>query len=97
MTPLLELTMYQQMHMKTIRTKSLPANQSIQFLLTIYLSSQAEVLYAETVLLRRIQLTKVQRIYQLYFLIHYCCDNTRKVRAPNAVWHSGAPHMYGLI
>jgi hypothetical protein len=36
---------------------------------------------------------EVQRIYQLYFVIHYCCDNTRKVRAPNAVRRSGAPHM----
>jgi hypothetical protein len=32
------------------------------------------------VLLRGIQLTFVQRFQQLYFVIHYCCDNTRKVR-----------------
>jgi hypothetical protein len=41
-----------------------------------------------------VQLALVQRFYQLYFLIYYCCDNTRKVRAPNAVRRSGAPHMY---
>jgi hypothetical protein len=33
-----------------------------------------------SVLLRGIQLTFVQRFQQLYFVIHYCCDNTRKVR-----------------
>jgi hypothetical protein len=38
--------------------------------------------YLKSVLLRRKQLTYVQRIYQLYFLIHYCWYNTRKVRAP---------------
>jgi hypothetical protein len=31
------------------------------------------------VLLRGIQLTFVQRFQQLYFLIHYCCNNTWKV------------------
>jgi hypothetical protein len=30
------------------------------------------------------QLTFVQRFQQMYFLIHYWCDYTRKVRAPNA-------------
>jgi hypothetical protein len=46
------------------------------------------------VLLQGIQLTFVQRFQQLQFVIHYCCDNTRKMRAPNAVMRSGAPHMY---
>jgi hypothetical protein len=40
------------------------------------------------------QFTFVQRFQQLYFLIHYCCDTTRKVRAPEAVRRSGAPDMY---
>jgi hypothetical protein len=43
-----------------------------------------------SVLLRAIQLTLVQRFKQLYFLIHYCFDNTRNVRAPNADRRSGA-------
>jgi hypothetical protein len=30
----------------------------------------------------------------VYLVIHYCCDTTRKVCAPNAVRRSGAPHMY---
>jgi hypothetical protein len=47
-----------------------------------------------TVLLRGIQLTYVQRFEQMYFVIHYCWDNTRKVRAPNAGRRSGAPHMH---
>jgi hypothetical protein len=47
-----------------------------------------------TVLLYGIQLMFVQRFQQLYFLIHYCCDNTRKVHAPNAGRRSGAPHMW---
>jgi hypothetical protein len=51
-------------------------------------------MYIVQVLLRGIQLKFVQRFQQLYFLIHYCCDNTRKVRAPNAGKRSGAPHMY---
>jgi hypothetical protein len=42
------------------------------------------------VLLRGIQLTFVQRSQQLLFLIHYCCDNTRKVRDRR----SGTQHMY---
>jgi hypothetical protein len=46
-------------------------------------------IHDKLVLPRDIQLTLVQRFYQLYFLIHYCCDNTRKVR-------TGAPHMYWL-
>jgi hypothetical protein len=29
-----------------------------------------------------------------HFRIQCCCDNTRKVRAPNAVRRSGAPYMY---
>jgi hypothetical protein len=45
------------------------------------------------VLLRGIQLTLVQRFYQQYFLIQYCCDNTKKVRTPNAVRRSGTPHV----
>jgi hypothetical protein len=49
---------------------------------------------SDLVLLHGIQLTAVQRFYQLYFVIHYCCDNTRKVRAPNAVRRSGAPQVY---
>jgi hypothetical protein len=48
------------------------------------------------VLIRGIQLTKVQRFYQLDFVIHYCCNSTRKVRAPNAVRRSGAPQMYSI-
>jgi hypothetical protein len=46
------------------------------------------------VLLRGIQLTLVQRFCQQYFLIHYCCDNTGKERAPKAERRSEAPHMY---
>jgi hypothetical protein len=41
-----------------------------------------------------VQFTFVQRFQQLYFLIRYCCDNTRKVRATNAFRRSGVPHMY---
>jgi hypothetical protein len=43
---------------------------------------------ADPVLLSGIQLT------YLYFVIHYCCDITRKVRALNARRHLGAPYMY---
>jgi hypothetical protein len=46
------------------------------------------------VLLRGVQFTFFQHFQQLYLLIHYCCDNIRKVRAPNAVRHLGVPHMY---
>jgi hypothetical protein len=49
------------------------------------------------VLLRGVQFTFVQRFLQLYFLIHYYCDNTRKVRAPNAVRRSGAPHVLASL
>jgi hypothetical protein len=31
---------------------------------------------------------------KLYFLIQYCYDNTRKVRAPNAGRRSGVLHVY---
>jgi hypothetical protein len=34
------------------------------------------------------------KFLQLYFVIHYCCENTGKVCAPNAVRRLGAPHMY---
>jgi hypothetical protein len=27
-------------------------------------------------------------------MIHYCCDNTRNMRAPNTERRSEAPHMY---
>jgi hypothetical protein len=51
---------------------------------------------ANSVLLRGIQLMFVQRFQQQYFVIHYCCDNTREVRAPNAVRRSEAPLMYSI-
>jgi hypothetical protein len=48
----------------------------------------------EVVLLRGIQLTlQFNGFNNLYFLIHFCHDNTRKVRAPNAERRTGAPHM----
>jgi hypothetical protein len=56
-----------------------------------------EMFCSEMVLLRGIQLTFVQRIQQLHFVIHYCCDNTRKVRAPNAGGRSGVHTCIGLI
>jgi hypothetical protein len=50
--------------------------------------------WSDSVLLRGIQLAFVQWFQQLSFVIHYCCDNTRKVHSPNAGMRSGAPNMY---